>query len=158
MKKEQFLVTAAVFFLVSYLIDRLAGPVSIVVKNPFIFVSQSIFLKYPFTSLAISLKFLGLAITIILFLSFIEKAYFTKACVTFFLALFAELYAIQQTATRGTTTSILWTLAFAYTGILLIIPTVYYFLKGLLLSLHSSLSEGKKALPNDPLQDKDSQT
>ena len=155
MKKEYSLVTAAVFFLISYLIDRLAGAVHIVVKNPLVFITQSVYLDYPFTSFAIALRALGLFITVVLLLSFMEKAYFTKACVTFFLALFAELYAIQQTATRGTTTPIQWTLAFAYAGLLLTVPIIYYLLKGLVLSLHSSLSEGKEALPNDSLQDKD---
>lgn len=155
MKKEYSLVTAAVFFLISYLIDRLAGAVHIVAKNPLIFITKSVYLDYPFTSFAIALKTLGLFIMVVLLLSFIEKAYFTKASIVFFLAFFGELYAIQQTATRGTTTPIQWTLAFAYTGILLVIPIIYYFLKGLVLSLHSSLSEGKEALPNDSLKDKD---
>ena len=145
MKKEYSLVTAAVFFLISYLIDRLAGAVHIVVKNPLVFITQSVYLDYPFTSFAIALKALGLFIMVALLLSFIERAYFTKASIAFFLAFFGELYAIQQTATRGTATPIQWTLAFAYTGILLIAPIVYYTLKGLLLSLHSSLSGGERS-------------
>lgn len=154
MKKEYSLVTAAVFFLISYLIDRLAGAVHIVVKNPLIFITKAVYLDYPFTSFAITLKALGLFIMIVLLLSFIEKAYFTKASVVFFLALFAELYAIQQTATRGITTPIQWTLAFAYAGLLLSIPFIYYLLKGIVLSLHSSLSGGKETLPDDSLKDK----
>lgn len=144
MKKEYSLVTAAVFFLISYLIDRLAGAVHFVVKNPLVFITQSVYLDYPFTSFAIALKALGLFITVVLLLSFIEKAYFAKASIVFFLAFFGELYAIQQTATRGITTPIQWTLAFAYAGILLIVPIVYYILKGAVLSLHSGLSEKKE--------------
>ena len=144
MKKEYSLVIGSVFFLISALIDRLAGPVSIAVRNPWTFLTQSVFLKYPFTSLAIGLKTFGLVIFIVLLLSFIEKAYFNKAFITFVVSLFAILYAIQQTATGGRTTPIQWTLAFAYAAAILVVPLVYYIIKGIVVSLYSGLAEKKE--------------
>ena len=145
MKKEYSLVAAAVFFLVSYIIDKLAGGVLIVVKSPNQFIFDAIYLQYPFTSFAIALKVGGLFITIVLLLSFIEKAYFKKAIITFLLAFTAQLYAIQQTATGARTTPIQWTLAIAYTGVLLVIPTIYYLIKGIVTLLYSGLSSNQKA-------------
>jgi hypothetical protein len=149
MKKEYALVTAAIFFLVAYLIDRLAGNVVFTVKNPVIFITSSVFLKYPFTSLAIALKAMGLGISIVLLMSFIEKAFFVKAFSIFVIIVFAELYAIQQTATGARTTTIQWTLSFAYAGAILLIPFVYYIIKGVVVSLYSNLAEEKKALPEE---------
>lgn len=144
MKKEHWLSTGAVLFLISYLIDHFSGAVNIVIKNPFLFINQTYLTKFPLTALAIGFKALGLLIGIMLILSFIEKLFLVKAGIVIFLAILGELYAIQQTATGMRTTPIQWTLAFAYAGVLFVIPLIYYLIKGIVTSLYSKLSDGKE--------------
>jgi hypothetical protein len=144
MKKEYSFTTAAILFLISYLVDRFSGVVNIVIKNPFLFINQVYLTQYPLTALAIGFKALGLLISVVLILSFIEKLYFAKAGIVIFVGIISELYAIQQTATGMRTTPIQWTLSFALAGILFIIPFIYYIIKGIVTSLYSKLSEAKE--------------
>lgn len=128
---EIWLVAASVCFLLSWLIDRLAGPVSINIGNPVAFLTSSLLLhKYPFTATAILIRSIGLFISSIIISSLIEKKYFTKAVVLFFIGMLAEFFAIQQLATGFHVTTIQWTLSIAYASVLLALSIFWFLLKG----------------------------
>jgi len=114
-------VVSALGFLLSYLIDRLAGPVVITVGSPVSFLTSSTLLNlYPFTAAAIAIRSVALLITSLLLVSFFERQYFTKAVFLIFVGVLAEFYAIQQLANGFKMTSIQWTLSIAYGSVLLV--------------------------------------
>jgi hypothetical protein len=154
MKKENFLVVVAALYILAYVLDHLAGPVSIIVKNPFAFLSSVYLTKFPFTAVAIGSRPLALTFSLILLFSFVNGAYFIKALVFFFLGTLAELYAVQQIATGMRMTPIQWTLSFAYSGLILIIPIIYYLLRGMVGSLHSTIVNQEEPINNDDSKDK----
>jgi hypothetical protein len=140
MKKENFLVVVAALYILAYVLDHLAGPVLISVRNPFAFLSMSYLSKFPFTAVAIGSRTLALFFSLVLLFSFVEGKYFIKAAIFFFLGVLAELYAVQQIATGMRTTPIQWTLSFAYAGAILLLPALYQLLRGFLGGVHSSFS------------------
>src|SRR5258708_4205590 len=88
MKEEHKIIIIALLFLTSYAIDFLAGPVVFSVKDPSLFVSQAVYLQYPFTALAIGFKALGLAVTPIWLLSHLKKFYLVKVLICFVIIVF----------------------------------------------------------------------
>lgn len=132
LSKEVWLVVAAIGFLLSYLIDRLAGPVVISVGSPVSFLTSSTLLNlYPFTAAAIIIRSISLLITSLLIVSFFERQYFTKAIFLVFIGILAEFYAIQQLANGFKMTSIQWTLSIAYGSVLLLFGVVGLTVRGI---------------------------
>jgi hypothetical protein len=128
--KEVWLVVAAVMFLLSYLIDRLAGPVNITVKAPIAFLTSSFMLHtYPFTAAAIIIRALAIFISAMLIVSIFEHKYFAKAIFLLLAGVLAEFFAIQQLATGFRVTTIQWTLSIAYGSITLILGIAWLLLK-----------------------------
>lgn len=130
-KKEVWLVAAIVAFLVSYLIDRLSGPVIMNIGNPTIFLrSPTLLHTYPFTATAIIIRTVAIFISSMLVISLFERKYFTKAVILFFVGLLSEFFAIQQLATGFRVTTIQWTLSIAYGSLSLILAIAWMVLKG----------------------------
>lgn len=130
--KEVWLGVAIVAFLLAYLIDRLAGPVTITVGNPVAFLTSPVLLNlYPFTAAAIIIRSVGLFISVILIVSFMERQYFTKVAILIFIGVLAEFYSIQQLANGFKMTTIQWTLSIAYGSVLLILGVIGFTLKGI---------------------------
>lgn len=143
MKKEYIAVLALSLIALSYVMNYLAGPVSLPVNSPVSFVSNGIYAKFPFTATEILFRTLGIFSTIILVMSFMGKAYFLKSLIVFALGALGELFAIQQLAISGRVLPVQWTLAIAYTAPLLLIPLVYFLIRGIVQGVHSSISEVK---------------
>jgi predicted membrane protein len=118
--------------------------VMIIIKNPLNFLSPVNLAKFPFTAVAVGLRSLAILLSAVLALSLIEKMFFVKAIVLLFLGALAELYSIQQVATGMRTTSIQWTLSLSLGGLTFILPIIYYVLRGIIESLHSTLVKGEK--------------
>ena len=132
LKAEFWLTIASVGFLLSWLIDKLGGPVNIVVKNPVMFLSSPVLLRtYPFTVTAIIIRALAIFISVMFLTSLIKGKYFTKVIVLFFVGMLAEFFAIQQLATGFRTTTIQWTLSIAYGSLSLILGIAWMVLKGI---------------------------
>lgn len=132
---------AAVGFLLAWLIDRLAGPVLITVGSPIAFLKSNYLLThYPFTATAIIIRAIALFIsTMLLTTSIMERQYFTKAVILFFVGLLAEFYAIQQLANGFRLTSAQWTLSIAYGSLTLSVGIIWMILMG----IWSSFNEDK---------------
>jgi hypothetical protein len=140
MKKEYIGVTICALFLLSYVLDYLAGPFTLTVTNPFLFIQQHLSV-YPFTAAGIGIKTLGLLLSMILITLFIEKKYFVRALVVFFTATLFEFYAIQQLATGQQLIPIQWTLALSYTGVLLLLLTGIYIIIGIVLGIYGTFAD-----------------
>lgn len=141
MKKEYLIVTIFGLFVLAYVLDYFAGPLNLPVKNPF--VVAHLVSKYPFTAVGIAARAIAIMLTTTLIISLAGSG-MVKAITGFFVAGLFELYAIQQLATAAKVTTTQWTLSFAYGGLLMIIPIVYFLITGLLTSLHSKLSSEEK--------------
>ncbi len=130
--KESWLVISIVGFLLAFLIDKLAGPVSITVTDPVAFLQSPLLLqKFPLTTTAVIIRSAAIAIFIVLIITLIEKKYFTKAMILFVLAALGEFYAIQQLATGFQLTTVQWTLSIAYGSLLMIVGIVCMILMGI---------------------------
>jgi len=130
--KETWFGVAIVTFLLAYLIDRLAGPVVITVGNPVAFLTSPVLLNlYPFTAAAIMIRSVGLFISLMLIVGFIQKQYFAKVALLIFIGVLAEFYSIQQLANGFKMTTIQWTLSIAYGSVLLILGVIGFTLKGI---------------------------
>lgn len=130
--KEVWLTIAIVGFLLSWLIDRLAGPVVISVGSPVAFLTSPVILNlYPFTATAVIIRSIALFISAILVMGLMERQYFGKALILLFVGILAEFYAIQQLANGFKMTTIQWTLSIAYGSVLLVLGIIALFLKGI---------------------------
>src|SRR3990167_98912 len=130
--KEVWLTIAVVGFLLSWLIDRLAGPVVITVGSPVAFLTSPVLLNlYPFTASAIIIRSIALFISAMLVVSIMEKQYFGKVAFLIFAGVLAEFYAIQQLANGFKMTTIQWTLSIAYGSVLLVLGILAMALKGI---------------------------
>src|SRR4030043_1400691 len=141
MVKEISLIVTIALFIIAYAIDFFSGKVTLVARNPIVFLSSDTISRYPFTVLAIGIRTLGIFLSLILALTLMEKKYFSKAGISLFLAVVAEAYAIQQMATGVRTTPLQWTLSIAYTGALLIPMILIFIFLGIMSSIHRVLTK-----------------
>ncbi len=141
MKKEYFLVTAFAFFILAYVLDYFAGPISFALTTPLTFLTKSYLNSYPLTAFAVAIRALGIFISLLLLFSVVEKQYFVKAFTIFVIAVLAELYAVQQIATGMRTTSIQWTLSISYAGMILISAIIYYLIAGIIYSVSQKFKD-----------------
>ena len=129
---EVWIVIVAALFLISWGIDKIGGPVSIVVNAPIAFLKSSVLLHtYPFTATSIIIRTVALFISVMLLISYFKGKYFVKAISLFFIGILAEFYAIQQLTTGSRLTTIQWTLSIAYASVTLILGIVWMILKGI---------------------------
>lgn len=140
MKKEYAIVTTLGFFLLAYLLDYFAGPVAIPIKSPFLFLQNIYLTEFPFTAVAIGLRSMAIVASLVILFSALGIKDLVKALIIFILAILFNLYAIQQLATGARVTPIQWTLSFAFAGVMAIVPIVIFLLKGIVTSLHQSLT------------------
>lgn len=137
--KEVWLVIASVAFLLSWLIDRLAGPVTMNVGSPVAFLTSPVLLHtYPLTATAIIVRTIALFVSTMLVFSIVVGKYFTKAIILFFVGMLAEFFAIQQLATGFHVTTIQWTLSIAYGAFSLILGIIMMLLMGIWASFNKS--------------------
>jgi len=141
MKKEYFLVTAIAFFILAYVLDYFAGPISFAITTPLTFLTKSYLNSYPLTAFAVAIRSLGIFISLTLLFSVIEKQYFVKAFTIFVIAVLAELYAVQQIATGMRTTTIQWTLSISYAGMILVLAIIFYLIAGIIYSIKEKLKK-----------------
>lgn len=130
LKKELILLVAVGLLGLSYLLEFVAGPVSITLTSPLGFIESSFLGRYPLTAVAVITRALSVVLGVVLSLSLAKDHFFEKAIGVLVIAILLELYAIQQLATSGTVTTVEWTLALAIAAIGLILSVVYYVIRG----------------------------
>lgn len=141
MKTEYVVTTIIALFLLSSVLDFLAGPQKPLLTNPFAFWQSETIAVYPFTAVSIGMKTLVLCMSVLAALSLLQKKYLGKALFLLLLTALLELYAIQQLATGSQMISIEWSIAFATAGAVLLIPIVFFFILATGTLVHKNLSE-----------------
>lgn len=131
MRKEIVFVITAGLFILAYILDYFAGALSLSIVSPIAFLNQGYFALYPMTFVAVFVRSIAIMLSVTLILSVMDRQYFTKLGISFFLTFIAEIYAFQQLATGATITPLLWTLAISYGGAMLVIPMIFYIFAGI---------------------------
>ena len=141
MKKEYLVGFVIAIFLLSLVLDSLAGPLRPTFESPYDFFKPEIISIYPFTAVSIGLKTIFIFVTLLLTFSLVEKKYVAKGILLLFCAALLELYSIQQVATGSRMVPLEWSLAFAWSGVALLLPTVVFFLLSVVKTVHKKLSQ-----------------
>lgn len=140
--KTEYVVTAIIaLFLLSSVLDFLAGPQKPPLTNPFAFWQHETYSIYPFTAVSIGMKTLVLCMSVLFTLSLFQKKYLAKALFLLLLIALLELYAIQQLATGSQMVSMEWSVAFSTAGIILLLPIVFFFILATGTVVHKNLKE-----------------
>lgn len=129
--KEYQLLVIGGLFIFAYVLEALVNPLQISLSSPYAFLSPTYFLKYPFTTAIILIKSIAIFWTPLLLLSFIHKAYAAKGSILLVVAALLQLYTLQEVATGAQVMPLEWSLALALGGILLLLPTLIFFIKNL---------------------------
>src|SRR3989339_118698 len=137
--KEYQLLIIGGLFLLAYVLEALVNPLAINLATPYSFLSPSNLLKYPFTTAVIAIKSVALFWTPLLLLSFIQKAYAAKGSILLVLAGLLQLYSLQEIATGAQVIPLEWSLAFSVSGLLLLIPTLIFFLRHSVSGVHDKI-------------------
>ncbi len=131
--KKEFIATGILGLVIfGYVLDFVAGPVRLGISSPFAFFSPTVLAQFPFTAVSIAIKTASLCGLILLAFSFVSQKFLTKSAVLVCVAALLILYSIQQIASGAMLLlPIQWLLAFTATGIVLILPTILFFLIGI---------------------------
>lgn len=138
--KEYQLLIIGGLFLLAYVLEALVNPLAIKLATPYAFLSPSNLLKYPFTTAVIAIKSIALFWTPLLLLSFINGAFAAKGSILLVLAGLLQLYSLQEIATGAQVIPLEWSLSFSVAGLLLLLPTVIFFLKHSVSGVQKKLS------------------
>ena len=141
MKKEHILFFAVGLFILAYVLDAVVNPLSITLATPYHYFTADIFSQYAFTTTSIIIKAIALLSSIVVLLSFAEINRFVKSGIFLGLSGLMQLYALQDVTTNSQILPLEWSLSFALTGLLLIIPMVIYFLLGIFGGAHKRIEE-----------------
>ncbi|CAN5349660.1 hypothetical protein BH10PAT1_BH10PAT1_0980 [soil metagenome] len=145
-KKEVWVGIAILGFAAAWIIDKIAGPVSIQIDNPVAFLQSPEFINtYPLTTTAVIIRSIAIFMSVILITTFFNKKYFTKGIIILVCAILGEFYAIQQLATGFQLTTIQWTLSIAYGSVSLILGVIGMVLMGIWSAFNNSS-------PSEPLK------
>lgn len=136
-KKEYPFIVAVSLYFISMAMDKINGPITTKLTTPYAFLQPKILSTFPFTGVSILLKVIALWISVLLILSLFEKKYLLKISIVLVTGTLAQLYSVQQLATGLRVTPLEWTLALAYTGIVLFPTALYYLLSALITSVSS---------------------
>lgn len=146
--KEYQLLIIGGLFLLAYVLEALVNPLTIQLATPYSYLAPATLLKYPFTTAIIAMKAIAVFWTPLLLFSFIKKAYAAKGAILLVLAGLLQLYSLQEIATGAQIIPLEWSLAFSVAGLLLLIPTVIFFLQHGVKGVHDKIY----APQNNPTQ------
>ncbi len=140
MKIEYFLGGAAGLVIFGYVLDILAGPLTLVINSPFDFLTPVMLSTYPFTAVSVGAKTVAIFVSTVMIVTTAGGTkYSLQSIIVFIMAALMELFAIQQIATHGNNVSMQWNLAFAFSGVLLVVPAVIYMIMAMVKSAHKNL-------------------
>lgn len=127
--KEYQLLIIGGLFLLAYVLEALVNPLAIKLATPYSYLAPVNLLKYPFTTAVIAIKSIAIFWTPLLLLSFINRAFAAKGSILLVLAGLLQLYSLQEIATGAQIIPLEWSLSFSVAGLLLLVPTVIFFLR-----------------------------
>ncbi len=143
MKKEHTLVVIIGLFLLSYVLDAAVKPLSIALTTPYQFLNPQLIRMYPFTTASVVIKGLGIFLAVPFLFSLIENHNTAKGASLLVTVALMQLYALQDIATRARVVPLEWALSISLAGIALILPMIFYFIRGALDSIHGKLAKSE---------------
>ncbi|MBU0572681.1 hypothetical protein KKH23_03735 [Patescibacteria group bacterium] len=153
MKKEYTLIFIVGLFLLAYVLDAVVEPLGVVLSSPYQYINPSIYSQYPFTGASIVIKALGIFLTPLFFLSFMEKQYTAKGLILLIVAGLTQLYGVQELATGAKLLPIEWTVSLALGGAALLAPMIIYFIRGTFSSVSKTIVG--PSLDEDPFEEEE---
>lgn len=130
MPKEYVLVLIIGLFLLAYLLEAVVDPLALPLATPYEFLQNGAPARFPFTSAVILVRSLAVIITPLWLLSFLERAWQFKAIALLIVGTLLQLYSVQAVATPTVGIPLEWAISFAYGGLTLFLPMLFFFAKG----------------------------
>lgn len=131
MKREVWAAAVLGLLLLAYVLEAVVNPLPIDLSTPYSFFQGQYLTHYPFTSTIVLIRAIAVFLIPLLVASLFQRAYFAKAVSILILSGLLQLYALQDIAVNTATISLEWALALALAGLMLLLPVLYYFLRGL---------------------------
>lgn len=153
MKKEYTLAFIGGLFLLAYVLEAVVNPLQEVFPTPYHFLNPTFLARFPFTTAIIAIRSLAIFLSPLWIFSFIDRQHLPKGITLLILAGLMQLYAIQDVATRAQVVPLEWALSLAVAGAALLIPSVWYFLRGGASSVHQKVSGKPKPSNSSPDED-----
>ncbi|PIR79955.1 MAG: hypothetical protein COU25_02585 [Candidatus Levybacteria bacterium CG10_big_fil_rev_8_21_14_0_10_35_13] len=141
MKSEHIFILIVGLLILTYVLDAVANPLSIVLTTPYHYFNTKTMLTYAFTSTSIILKSVVLFITPLLLLSFIGLRKTIEGLILLVLSGFMQLYSLQSVLTHSYLIPLEWSLSLTLAGMFLLIPTIFYLIVGLTQKVHKKLTD-----------------
>jgi len=153
--KEYVLAIIGGLFLLAYVLQSGVKPLNLNLVSPYQFLSVGYFKLYPFTGAIILIRSLALFISPLWLLAWFGPIHTAKGVTLLILSGLMQLYSLQQVAgASAPTISMEWSLSFTIAGLLLLLPMIWFFLKGMTSGLAGTVSKKMTAAPN-PFDDDD---
>jgi hypothetical protein len=129
-------------FVFAYLLDLAVEPLVLKLASPYQYFQPQILQQYPFSTVSIFIKAFAVLFSPLWLLSFFDIANnsFFKPSALLVLSALLQLYAIQEVASQTGLVSMEWALSFTLAGLFLILPTILFFIRSLVVSLHRNLT------------------
>ena len=141
--REHSMIFIVGLFLLGYLLDAVVDPLSLTLITPYHYFTPELLSLYPFTTASVIIKTIGLSLTPFWIYSFFAGGHLPKGGLLLVISSLLQLYALQDISTNAQVIPLEWSLAFATTGMIWIIPALIYFLRGILAMFNQSLSHTK---------------
>jgi hypothetical protein len=130
MPKEYVLVLIVGLFLLAYLLEAVVDPLALPLSTPYQFLTSEYIAKVPFTTAVIAVRSLAVFLTPLWLLSFISGAFQFKAVTLLVVSVLLQLYGVQATASSTVGIPLEWAISFAFGGLVLFLPMLFFFAKG----------------------------
>jgi len=152
MPKEYTLIAIIGLFLLGYLLDALVDPLTLNLITPYHFLQTEHMLKFPFTTASVIIKSIALILSPLWLMGFVKNHYMGKFATLLVLASLMQLYALQEVATNAQIIPLEWSLSLSIAGVVLLLPAVLFFIRGIFSSLRQNLSTAKmeEAIISEP--------
>lgn len=141
--KEYVLIFVLGLFVLSYVLDSVVEPLSIDLVTPYHYLNPEVLIQYPFTSVSVFIKALGIFITPLWLFSFFDRRFMAKAVILFVFSSLIQLYALQDVFANSSALPLEWSISMAIAGAALLIPAVIFIFNGFFFSLRDNITTAK---------------
>lgn len=138
--KEYVLLFIVALFLLAYLLDLAVEPLDLAIQSPYYFFNSDLMSAFPFSTVSIFIKALALFLTPLWLFSFFDSKGFAKPILLLLWSALIQLYAVQDVVTKAELVPLEWALSLTASGLALLIPTLVFFIKAIIRSVHRNLS------------------
>jgi hypothetical protein len=141
--KEYMMMVIVGMFILAYLLDAVVNPLDANLPSPYHFFNPALLNQFPFTTASVFIKGVAIFLVPLWLASFIKDAFSAKAGTIFVLSALMQLYALQDVVTQAEVIPLEWALSMTLAGVLLLLSSFVYFVKGMLFSLQTSVKNAK---------------